>query len=187
MFAWLLPFNLSSICDFWKKNSSDISNDKLNRVFYNLLCKFFIQFLNSTLFNKVVTSNWTPPPIIHKKIRNPGSKLYWQRILESIAWIPESKTVLDYLNYIGAKHYLLCSSFPRPKNYSMNLHLYSSTQSQFGKHGNQIKSSPNYPWKEKKKNIYIYIYDIMINSSKISIHRFIATTLFRVVKEWPHI
>ena len=26
----------------------------------------------------------------------------------------------------------------------------------------------------------------MINSSKISIHRFIATTLFRVVKEWPH-
>ena len=27
---------------------------------------------------------------------------------------------------------------------------------------------------------------IMINSSKISIHRFIATTLFRVVKEWPH-
>ena len=32
-------------------------------------------------------------------------------------------------------------------------------------------------------NIYIYI---MINSSKISIHRFIATTLFRVVKEWPH-
>jgi len=53
--------------------------------------------------------------------------------------------------------------------------------------------------------IYIYIYflnlnrinfgqrstlrgavTIMINSSKISIHRFIATTLFRVVKEWPH-
>ena len=33
--------------------------------------------------------------------------------------------------------------------------------------------------------IYIYIY-IMINSSKISIHRFIATTLFRLVKEWPH-
>ena len=27
---------------------------------------------------------------------------------------------------------------------------------------------------------------IMINSSKISIHHFIATTLFRVVKEWPH-
>ena len=27
---------------------------------------------------------------------------------------------------------------------------------------------------------------IMINSSKISIHRFIATTLFHVVKEWPH-
>ena len=26
----------------------------------------------------------------------------------------------------------------------------------------------------------------MINGSKISIHRFIATTLFRVVKEWPH-
>ena len=26
----------------------------------------------------------------------------------------------------------------------------------------------------------------MINSGKISIHRFIATTLFRVVKEWPH-
>ena len=26
----------------------------------------------------------------------------------------------------------------------------------------------------------------MINSSKISVHRFIATTLFRVVKEWPH-
>ena len=32
---------------------------------------------------------------------------------------------------------------------------------------------------------YICIY-IMIKSSKISIHRFIATTLFRVVKEWPH-
>ena len=30
----------------------------------------------------------------------------------------------------------------------------------------------------------MYIYYIMINSSKISIHRFIATTLFRVVKEW---
>ena len=27
---------------------------------------------------------------------------------------------------------------------------------------------------------------IMINSSKISSHRFIATTLFCVVKEWPH-
>ena len=27
---------------------------------------------------------------------------------------------------------------------------------------------------------------IIINGSKISIHRFIATTLFRVVKEWPH-
>ena len=27
---------------------------------------------------------------------------------------------------------------------------------------------------------------IMINCSKISIHRFIATMLFRVVKEWPH-
>ena len=27
---------------------------------------------------------------------------------------------------------------------------------------------------------------IMINSSKISIHRFIAITLFHVVKEWPH-
>ena len=27
---------------------------------------------------------------------------------------------------------------------------------------------------------------IMINGSKISIHRFIATTLFRLVKEWPH-
>ena len=27
---------------------------------------------------------------------------------------------------------------------------------------------------------------IMINSSKISIHCFIAATLFRVVKEWPH-
>ena len=26
----------------------------------------------------------------------------------------------------------------------------------------------------------------MINSSKISIHHFIATTLFCVVKEWPH-
>ena len=26
----------------------------------------------------------------------------------------------------------------------------------------------------------------MINGSKTSIHRFIATTLFRVVKEWPH-
>ena len=26
----------------------------------------------------------------------------------------------------------------------------------------------------------------MTNSSKISIHRFIATMLFRVVKEWPH-
>ena len=26
----------------------------------------------------------------------------------------------------------------------------------------------------------------MIYSSMISIHRFIATTLFRVVKEWPH-
>ena len=26
----------------------------------------------------------------------------------------------------------------------------------------------------------------MINSSNISIDRFIATTLFRVVKEWPH-
>ena len=26
----------------------------------------------------------------------------------------------------------------------------------------------------------------MINSSKISIHRFIATTLFCVVQEWPH-
>ena len=34
------------------------------------------------------------------------------------------------------------------------------------------------------ENIW-YVY-IMINSSKISIHRFIATTLFRVVKEWPH-
>ena len=33
--------------------------------------------------------------------------------------------------------------------------------------------------------IYVYMY-IMINSSKISIHRFIATKLFRVVKEWPH-
>ena len=27
----------------------------------------------------------------------------------------------------------------------------------------------------------------MINSSKISFHRFIAITLFRVVKEWPHL
>ena len=26
----------------------------------------------------------------------------------------------------------------------------------------------------------------MINGSKISVHRFIATTLFRMVKEWPH-
>ena len=48
--------------------------------------------------------------------------------------------------------------------------------------------------------LYIYIYrinfgqrstlggavTIMINGSKISIHRFIATTLFRVVKEWPN-
>ena len=33
--------------------------------------------------------------------------------------------------------------------------------------------------------IYREVY-IMFNSSKISIHRFIATTLFRVVKEWPH-
>ena len=56
-----------------------------------------------------------------------------------------------------------------------------------------------------KLNVYIYIYiflgafqifeqlstlrgavTIMINSSTISVHRFIATTLFRVVKEWPH-
>ena len=37
----------------------------------------------------------------------------------------------------------------------------------------------------KKQNIYIYIYIyiIMINGSKISIHRFIATALFRIVKE----
>ena len=27
---------------------------------------------------------------------------------------------------------------------------------------------------------------IMINSNKISIHRFIVTMLIRVVKEWPH-
>ena len=33
----------------------------------------------------------------------------------------------------------------------------------------------------KKSEIKI----IMINSNKISIHRFIATALFRVVKEWP--
>ena len=32
----------------------------------------------------------------------------------------------------------------------------------------------------------MYVCNIMINSSKISIRRFIATTLFRVVKEWPH-
>ena len=30
----------------------------------------------------------------------------------------------------------------------------------------------------------VFMY-VMINSSKISIHRFIATTLFRVVEEWP--
>ena len=49
--------------------------------------------------------------------------------------------------------------------------------------------------KQKYISIYISLYMktflktgvcIMINSSKISIHRFIATTLFRVVKEWPH-
>ena len=39
-----------------------------------------------------------------------------------------------------------------------------------------------------KTGVYIYILYIyiMINGSKISIHRFIATMLFRVVKEWPH-
>ena len=49
--------------------------------------------------------------------------------------------------------------------------------------------------KQKYISIYISLYMktflktdvcIMINGSKISIHRFIATTLFRVVKEWPH-
>ena len=30
---------------------------------------------------------------------------------------------------------------------------------------------------------YISIYIIMINGSKISVHRFIATTLFRMVEE----
>ena len=30
--------------------------------------------------------------------------------------------------------------------------------------------------------IYIYIYIIMINGSKISVHRFIATTLFRMIE-----
>ena len=33
--------------------------------------------------------------------------------------------------------------------------------------------------------LYIYIY-IINNGSKTSIHRFIATTLFRMVKGWPH-
>ena len=33
----------------------------------------------------------------------------------------------------------------------------------------------------------IYLYNhIMINGSKISFHRFIATTLFRMTKGWPH-
>ena len=31
----------------------------------------------------------------------------------------------------------------------------------------------------------IYL-SIMINGSKISVHRFIATTLFRMIEEWPH-
>ena len=150
MFAWLLPFNLSSICDFWKKKFK-WRIKWLNCIFYtsiNLFCIFFIQFLNSTLFNKVVTSNWAPRPI-YKKIQNLRSK---ESCNPSIAWIPESKTVLDYLTE-GQILSFLCSSFPRPRNYSMNLHLYPSTQSQFGKHGNQIKSSSNYPWKEKK---YVY-------------------------------
>ena len=39
--------------------------------------------------------------------------------------------------------------------------------------------------RKSRSLMYIYIY-IMIKSRKISIHRFIATTLFRVIKGWPH-
>ena len=41
---------------------------------------------------------------------------------------------------------------------------------------------PNLSLLVAQSSIYIYIYIIMINGSKISVHRFIATTLFRMIE-----
>ena len=41
-------------------------------------------------------------------------------------------------------------------------------------------------WLCRHHEKYIEIIIIMINGSKISVHRFIATTLFRIVEERPH-
>ena len=92
MFSWLLPFNLSSICDFWKKNSSDVSNDWT--VFFTNQLIFFAIFLFNSLIQPSLTKLspvieplapyirksriWDPRnPVIHPQRGFQNQRLSW--------------------------------------------------------------------------------------------------------------